>query len=99
MSIGADIPPAGAAPGTDDAIGTAADAHGAARTEGPVLGTEIDPHPLREILRVAGPSVATMTSYTLMTFVDALMVSRIAPSDPIYLAAQGNGGISAWLPQ
>jgi hypothetical protein len=31
-------------------------------------------HPLREIMIVAAPSVATTTSYTLMQFVDGLMV-------------------------
>ncbi|MGQ0627367.1 MAG: MATE family efflux transporter [Phycisphaerales bacterium] len=111
MSNLADNPPAGASPGSVEAIGTT-DAAGDAQSgplsprtvegpprEHPIGETEVDPHPLREIMRVAAPSVATMTSYTLMTFVDALMVSRITPSDPIHLAAQGNGGISAWLPQ
>ncbi|MCC6285437.1 MAG: MATE family efflux transporter [Phycisphaerales bacterium] len=53
--------------------------------------------PLREMLAIALPSVLTMTSYTLMQFVDALMVSRITPRDPVYLAAQGNGGMAMWL--
>ena len=57
---------------------------------------DIVERPLREILVIAAPSVVTMTSYTLMQFVDALMVSRIGP-EPVYVAAQGNGGVVAWL--
>ena len=52
--------------------------------------------PLAELLAIAVPTVATMTSYTLMTFVDKLMSSRIGP-DPIYVGAQGNGGLSSWV--
>lgn len=53
--------------------------------------------PLMEMLLIAGPVVATMTSYTLMQFVDGLVVSRIGP-DPIYVSAQGNGGVAAFVP-
>lgn len=56
----------------------------------------IEDRPLREMLRIALPSVATMTSYTVMQFADSLMVSRIG-EDPAYVAAQGNGGMTAWL--
>jgi len=49
------------------------------------------------MLRVAAPNVVTMTSYTVMQFVDALMVSRITPASPVYVAAQGNGGIAVFL--
>lgn len=49
-----------------------------------------------EMLVIAAPTVVTMTSYTVMQFVDALMVSRIEGDGP-YVAAQGNGGIMAWL--
>lgn len=52
--------------------------------------------PLAELLWVAAPVVMTMTSYTVMQFVDALMVTRIGPDD-VYLAAQSNGGIAMWL--
>lgn len=52
--------------------------------------------PLREMLLIAAPTVVTMASYTLMQFADGLMVSRIGP-EPVYVAAQGNGGIVAWL--
>ncbi|MCC5822141.1 MAG: MATE family efflux transporter [Phycisphaerales bacterium] len=52
-------------------------------------------NPLRELVKIAAPSVATMSSYTVMQFVDKLMVSRIGP-EPVYVAAQSNGGILAW---
>lgn len=56
------------------------------------------PHrPLAELLSIALPTVATMTSYTLMQFVDKLMVSRIGP-EPIYVGAQGNGGLASFVP-
>ncbi len=51
----------------------------------------------REFLAIAAPVVATMTSYTLMQFVDKLMVSRISP-DPVYVGAQGNGGLLSFVP-
>ncbi|MEO1512502.1 MAG: MATE family efflux transporter, partial [Planctomycetota bacterium] len=56
----------------------------------------IERRPLREILTVAAPSVVTMTSYTVMQFIDVLMVSRIGP-EPVYVSAAGNGSIAAWL--
>lgn len=52
---------------------------------------------LREMLKIAGPTIAIMTSYTVMQFFDGLMVSHIEPADPAHLAAQGNGGMSVWL--
>ncbi len=52
----------------------------------------------REVVLLAAPTIATMLSYTTMQFADALMVSWITPSDPVYLAAQGNGGIWAFVP-
>ncbi|MBL9121002.1 MAG: MATE family efflux transporter [Phycisphaerae bacterium] len=45
---------------------------------------------LAEVWSIAWPTVVTMMSYTVMQFVDALMVSRV---DAISVAAQGNGGI------
>ncbi len=51
-----------------------------------------------EMLVIAAPTVATMTSYTLMQFVDGWMVSRIEPASPDFVAAQGNGGNLAWVP-
>lgn len=53
--------------------------------------------PIVEMLAIALPSVATMMSYTLMQFIDAKMVAHIDPPNPAYIAAQGNGGIAAWL--
>ncbi|MCW5753978.1 MAG: MATE family efflux transporter [Phycisphaeraceae bacterium] len=60
-------------------------------------GGDFGTNPVREMLKIALPSVLTMTSYTVMQFIDALMVSRIQPADPVYVAAQGNGGIAIWL--
>lgn len=51
--------------------------------------------PLAELWMVAWPTILTMTSYTIMQFVDALMVSVVGPTE---LMAQGNGGIFAFLP-
>lgn len=48
-----------------------------------------------EMLRIAIPSVATMSSYTIMQFIDKLMVSRIGP-EPVYVSAQSNAGILSW---
>ncbi len=59
---------------------------------------EPEDRPLVEMLRIAMPSVVTMTSYTVMQFIDAKMVTHIDPPSPIYIAAQGNGGVAAWLP-
>lgn len=50
-----------------------------------------------ELLVVAAPVVATMTSYTIMQFADQLMVSRMGP-DPVYVGAQGNGGLLSFVP-
>ena len=58
---------------------------------------DIEARPLREMLVIAAPTVVTMTSYTVMQFIDGLMVSKIDPPSPDYMAAQGNGGIIAWL--
>lgn len=37
-----------------------------------------------------------MTSYTLMTFTDKWLVSRLGPE---LVGAQGNGGLASWVPQ
>ena len=52
-------------------------------------------HALREVWTIAWPTVLTMTSYTVMQFVDKLMVAQIGPLE---LAAQGNGGIWSFTP-
>ena len=57
--------------------------------------TQTEASALREMLLVAAPTVATMVSYTLAQFVDGLMVSRLGDGA---LAAQGNGGIIAFVP-
>ncbi len=51
--------------------------------------------PLRELIALAWPTVLTMTSYTVMQFVDAMMVSRVGSLE---LAAQGNGGLATFMP-
>lgn len=53
------------------------------------------PSPLRELLALAWPTVLTMTSYTVMQFVDGLMVSRVGSLE---FAAQGNGGLATFMP-
>lgn len=53
--------------------------------------------PLAEMLRIALPTVAAMTSYTVMTSVDKWLCSHIGP-EPIYVGAQGNGGLISWVP-
>jgi MATE family multidrug resistance protein len=63
----------------------------------PNLAPKAERSPLVELLAIAAPVVATMASYTLMQFVDKLMVSRIGP-DPIYVGAQGNGGLCSFVP-
>ncbi|MEY4182843.1 MAG: hypothetical protein RLZZ217_1469 [Planctomycetota bacterium] len=50
---------------------------------------------VREVWALAWPTVLTMTSYTLMQFVDSLMVAQIGM---VELAAQGNGGVWSWAP-
>ena len=44
----------------------------------------------REVWSQAWPNVVTMSSFTVMQFVDALMVGQLGP---LQLAAQGNGGV------
>ena len=50
---------------------------------------------IAEMLHVAAPAVGTMLSYTVMQFVDLLIVSHIG-GDAI--AAVGNAGVAAFLP-
>ncbi len=51
--------------------------------------------PLYEVWSIAWPTVLTMTSYTVMQFVDKLMVAQVGPLE---VAAQGNGGIWSFTP-
>lgn len=53
-------------------------------------------HPLVEMLVIAAPAVVTMTSYTVMQFIDRLVVTRIGP-EPSYPAAQFNGAIASFV--
>lgn len=66
-----------------------------ARDAGQPDHIETEPSPLVELLRVALPAVVTMTSYTVMQFVDTLVVSRLGE---VEVAAAGNGGIAAFVP-
>jgi len=58
-------------------------------------GTATPRRPIVEVWTIAWPTVLTMTSYTVMQFVDRLMVAQVGPLE---LAAQGNGGIWAFTP-
>jgi len=82
---------------TESSIAPSASGPASQREPGAIDAPAPSPSPLAEIARVALPTVATMTSYTLMQFVDKWMVSKIGP-DPIYVGAQGNGGLAAWVP-
>ncbi len=57
------------------------------------------PEPLgriaRHVWQQAWPTVLTMASYTVMQFVDSLMVAQVGPRQ---VAAQGNGGIWSFTP-
>ena len=55
----------------------------------------VERHPIREVWAQAWPSVLTMVSYTMMQFVDSLMVAQVGP---VEMAAQGNGGIWSFVP-
>ena len=50
---------------------------------------------VREVVALAWPTVLTMVSYTLMQFVDAVMVAQVGPLE---VAAQGNGGVWSFAP-
>jgi|GEM_PF-135425 len=51
---------------------------------------------IKEMLTIAIPSVATMTSYTIMAMVDKFMVKEIG-EEPVYIAAQSNGSMFVWM--
>ncbi|MFM7259675.1 MAG: MATE family efflux transporter [bacterium] len=50
---------------------------------------------ISEVWAQAWPTIVAMLSYTLMQFIDSLMVSVLGPLE---VAAQGNGGIWTWAP-
>ena len=51
--------------------------------------------PLAEVWHLAWPTVITMTSYTVMQFVDAVLLGQVGTED---VAAQGNAGVWAFAP-
>jgi multidrug resistance protein, MATE family len=51
--------------------------------------------PIFELWSIAWPTVLTMTSYSVMQFIDRLMVGQVGPTE---VAAQGNGGIWSFAP-
>lgn len=51
--------------------------------------------PIVELWTIAWPTVLTMTSYSVMQFIDRLMVGQVGPTE---VAAQGNGGIWSFAP-
>jgi MATE family multidrug resistance protein len=61
--------------------------------ESPISTASLRVHPLIELLRVAGPTVAQMASYTLMQFIDTWMLSRLGATGP---TAAGNAGLFAF---
>jgi len=50
-------------------------------------------HAVLEVWSLAWPTIITMTSFTVMQFVDKLMVSQVGPTE---VAAQGNAGTWAF---
>ncbi len=64
------------------------------KVDGDLIGKDIGG--LKEMLTIAIPSVATMTSYTIMSFVDKFMVKDIG-EEPVYIAAQSNGSMFVWM--
>lgn len=51
--------------------------------------------PLAQMLRIATPTILSMASVPVMTFVDRYFCGRLGPEE---LAAAGNGGMVAWVP-
>src|SRR3954465_5599592 len=49
--------------------------------------------PLRELLLLAGPTIAQMASYTVMQFLDTWMLSRLGTAEP---TAAGQASLFAW---
>ena len=52
-----------------------------------------NPSPVREVWSLAWPTVVTMLSYTVMQFVDSLLVAQVGTAE---VAAQGNAGVWSW---
>ncbi|MEM9083700.1 MAG: MATE family efflux transporter [Planctomycetota bacterium] len=60
----------------------------------PTESAEQQRSPLAELIALGLPAIVTMTSYTLMQFVDLWIVSKIGPEA---VAGVGNGGIIAFM--
>jgi MATE family multidrug resistance protein len=60
----------------------------------PALGSSTRRADIAEVWTQAWPTIVAMLSYTLMQFVDSLMVSVLGP---MAVAGQGNGGIWSWV--
>lgn len=58
--------------------------------QSPPLPVSDDVRPLVELLTLAGPTVVQMASYTLMQFVDTLMLSRVGIDEPTAAANSGH---------
>ncbi len=84
------------ADGRDDRVDQIAQADTTERTYAPVDLVNKDSGALKEMLTIAIPSVATMTSYTIMGFADKFMVKDIG-EEPVYIAAQSNGSMFVWM--
>jgi MATE family, multidrug efflux pump len=86
----------GGAQGRDDGVHPVAEIAPQKQVYAPVDLIAKDSGALREMLTIAIPSVATMTSYTIMSFVDKIMVKDIG-ADPTYISAQSNGSMIVWM--
>lgn len=107
LPIEAEIAPIHASGSPAPAAGIPAEFPDAAANQG--MGTNLnlnpdsaspkvdDAHPFLALLKLAIPTVVTMSSFTIMQFVDKLMVSRVSV-DPIYVGAHGNGGLISFVP-
>ncbi|MEM6561442.1 MAG: MATE family efflux transporter, partial [Planctomycetota bacterium] len=64
----------------------------------PVAVTDPAPSPARELLRIAGPTVATMAGFTIMQFIDTLMIAAFGRQNDSVLepTAAINGGLVAF---
>jgi MATE family multidrug resistance protein len=56
-------------------------------------GATLPERPLRELLLLAGPTIAQMASYTVMQFLDTWMLSRLGTAEP---TAAGQASLFAW---
>ena len=56
----------------------------------------VERHPVREVWAQAWPSVLTMVSYTLMQFVDSLMVAQVGSIEMGRKATEVSGVLFRW---